>query len=76
VPATAVCNCFGWTRDGLRTTGVLADLEIRTHITASRCGCEVNNPKGACGPWARMRPPHLPVYCRRSLSGRGVPEPC
>jgi hypothetical protein len=45
VPA---CYCVGWTRNGLRTAGALAVLEIRTHMAAGRCGCEVNTPKGAC----------------------------
>src|SRR5215212_10203764 len=43
-----VCYCFGWTRDGLRAEGTRASAEIRAHIAAGRCGCEVNNPKGVC----------------------------
>lgn len=43
-----VCYCFGWTRDGLRAAGAAAGAEIRRHVAAGRCGCEVNNPKGAC----------------------------
>ena len=43
-----VCYCFGWTRDRLRAVGSPAAAEIRGHIAAGRCGCEVNNPKGAC----------------------------
>ena len=46
-----VCYCFGWTRDRLRADlagrGVAPD-EIRAHIRAGRCGCDVNNPKGSC----------------------------
>lgn len=44
-----VCYCFGWTRDrlsGPEANG--APTEIRGHVRAGRCGCEVNNPKGAC----------------------------
>jgi hypothetical protein len=43
-----ICYCFGWTRDSLGTAGVLAVLQIRAHIAAGRCGCEVNNPRCAC----------------------------
>jgi hypothetical protein len=43
-----VCYCFGWTRDRLRAAGSVAAQEIRGHIAAGRCGCEVNNPQGAC----------------------------
>ncbi len=43
-----VCYCFGWTRDRLRQVGPPARAEIRRHVRADRCGCEVNNPKGSC----------------------------
>lgn len=43
-----VCYCFGWTRERLQTVGRAALEEIRTHVVAGRCGCEVNNPKGTC----------------------------
>lgn len=43
-----VCYCFGWTRDRVHSEGAGAVAEIRAHIAAGRCGCEVNNPKGAC----------------------------
>ncbi|MEC0259833.1 (2Fe-2S)-binding protein [Paenibacillus sp. VTT E-133280] len=46
-----VCYCFGWTRERL----IQAVQEnqnpidhIREQIQAGRCGCEVNNPQGAC----------------------------
>ncbi len=45
VPA---CYCFGWTRDRLRAAGRRAVEEVRGHMAAGRCGCEVTNPKGSC----------------------------
>jgi hypothetical protein len=46
-----VCYCFDWTRECLLQTGSIdqqpAD-QIKAHIHAGRCGCEVNNPQGAC----------------------------
>jgi hypothetical protein len=46
-----VCYCFGWTRERL----IHAVQEnkhptdhIREQVQANRCGCEVNNPQGAC----------------------------
>ncbi|WP_374017565.1 (2Fe-2S)-binding protein [Paenibacillus thiaminolyticus] len=44
-----VCYCFDWTRDRLQAAGTdqPAD-EIKAHVQAGRCGCEVNNPQGAC----------------------------
>ncbi|MER3482922.1 MAG: (2Fe-2S)-binding protein [Meiothermus sp.] len=46
-----VCYCFGWTRERL----IQAVQEnqhpterIREQVQANRCGCEVNNPQGAC----------------------------
>ncbi|WP_438350819.1 putative iron-sulfur cluster-binding metallochaperone [Paenibacillus sp. FA6] len=46
-----VCYCFGWTRERL----IQANQEnqrptehIREQVQANRCGCEVNNPQGAC----------------------------
>src|SRR5690606_3948178 len=48
-----VCYCFGWTRrrirDELAQTGKsTASATIAAHVKAGRCGCEVNNPQGAC----------------------------
>jgi len=43
-----VCYCFGWTRRRLREAGPVAAEQIRGHVQAGRCGCEVNNPKGRC----------------------------
>lgn len=46
-----VCYCFDWTRERLlQTIGndrQPAD-QIKAHVQAGRCGCEVNNPQGAC----------------------------
>lgn len=46
-----VCYCFDWTRERLLQTAGTdqqpAD-EIKAHVQAGRCGCEVNNPQGAC----------------------------
>jgi hypothetical protein len=46
-----VCYCFDWTRERLlQTIGTdqkPAD-QIKAHVQAGRCGCEVNNPQGAC----------------------------
>lgn len=46
-----VCYCFGWTRE--RLTQAVLDNErpiehISEQVQANRCGCEVNNPQGAC----------------------------
>src|SRR5690606_34684642 len=48
-----VCCGFGWTRrrirDELAQTGKsTASATIAAHVKAGRCGCEVNNPQGAC----------------------------
>lgn len=46
-----VCYCFGWTRENLiQSTQQNSDPvdEIRRHVQAKRCGCEVNNPQGSC----------------------------
>jgi hypothetical protein len=48
-----ICYCFGHTRAGawaeIQETGTSTLLaSIRAHIQAGRCGCEVNNPSGAC----------------------------
>jgi hypothetical protein len=43
-----VCYCFGWTRRRLGSAGRAAVESIRGQVRARRCGCEVNNPKGAC----------------------------
>ncbi|OCT15105.1 (2Fe-2S)-binding protein [Paenibacillus pectinilyticus] len=46
-----VCYCFDWTRERLLeavgTENTPAD-QIKAHVQAGRCGCEVNNPQGAC----------------------------
>ncbi|RJG22480.1 putative iron-sulfur cluster-binding metallochaperone [Paenibacillus thiaminolyticus] len=45
-----VCYCFDWTKDRLQAAGTdqrPAD-EIKAHVQAGSCGCEVNNPQGAC----------------------------
>lgn len=46
-----VCYCFDWTRERLlqvvETDQKPAD-QIKAHVQAGRCGCEVNNPQGAC----------------------------
>lgn len=46
-----VCYCFDWTREQLLQT-VDTDQtpvdQIKGHVQAGRCGCEVNNPQGAC----------------------------
>jgi hypothetical protein len=46
-----VCYCFGWTRK--RITQAVQENQrpidnIREHVQANRCGCEVNNPQGGC----------------------------
>jgi hypothetical protein len=48
-----VCYCFGWSRDRIqqeiiKTGKSTAETNIRSHIQARRCGCEVNNPQGSC----------------------------
>jgi hypothetical protein len=45
-----VCYCFDWTRERLikaADTDQPVD-QIKAHVQAGRCGCEVNNPQGAC----------------------------
>jgi hypothetical protein len=46
-----ICYCFGWTRERL-IQAVKEDQHptdhIREQVQANRCGCEVNNPQGAC----------------------------
>jgi hypothetical protein len=47
------CYCFDWSRQRIREeieqTGTSnAVASITAHIKAKRCGCEVNNPQGAC----------------------------
>lgn len=46
-----VCYCFGWTRE--RLTKAVQENQypikhIREQVQAKRCGCEINNPQGAC----------------------------
>lgn len=46
-----VCYCFGWTREKLKQGVISSDqphLQIKEHVKAGRCGCEVNNPQGSC----------------------------
>ncbi|MFF2910917.1 (2Fe-2S)-binding protein [Paenibacillus sp. NPDC057934] len=46
-----VCYCFGWTRERLITAveeNQHPIVHIREQVQANRCGCEVNNPQGAC----------------------------
>ncbi|MFE4714670.1 (2Fe-2S)-binding protein [Paenibacillus sp. NPDC056722] len=46
-----VCYCFGWTRERLITAVQVNQnpiVHIREQVQANRCGCEVNNPQGAC----------------------------
>jgi hypothetical protein len=51
-PEVPVCYCFGWTREKLElqvTSGsVSAPGEIRSHIKANRCACDLRNPQGSC----------------------------
>lgn len=46
-----VCYCFSWTRERL-SQAIVTDQQptdqIKAHVQAGRCGCEVNNPQGAC----------------------------
>ncbi|MCY9659461.1 copper chaperone Copz family protein [Paenibacillus chondroitinus] len=46
-----VCYCFDWTRE--RLAQAISDNQrpvdhIKSHVQSNRCGCEVNNPQGAC----------------------------
>lgn len=46
-----ICYCFDWTRD--RLVQAVSDNHdpidhIKGHVQSNRCGCEVNNPQGAC----------------------------
>ena len=48
-----LCYCFGHTRASVReeierTGKSSAPASITAHIQAGRCGCDVNNPSGAC----------------------------
>ena len=47
-----VCYCFGWTRAMLNTqadnSAISAPTEIRNHIKANRCACDLRNPQGVC----------------------------
>lgn len=46
-----VCYCFGWTRERIMATVQEQQNpieHIHEQIQAKRCGCEVNNPQGAC----------------------------
>ncbi|WMT39853.1 (2Fe-2S)-binding protein [Paenibacillus sp. D2_2] len=46
-----VCYCFGWTRERLIQAieeNQRPSDHIREQMQANRCGCEINNPQGAC----------------------------
>ncbi|MEF3309464.1 (2Fe-2S)-binding protein [Paenibacillus sp. GYB004] len=46
-----VCYCFDWTRDRLiqAVSHNQQPIEhIKDQVQSNRCGCEVNNPQGAC----------------------------
>ncbi|WP_233493123.1 MULTISPECIES: hypothetical protein [unclassified Meiothermus] len=47
-----LCYCFGWTRakleEQIKSGFVHAVQDIRAHIQAKRCACELRNPQGAC----------------------------
>lgn len=46
-----VCYCFDWTRERLMQaagTDQQPTNQIKAHVQGGRCGCEVNNPQGAC----------------------------
>ncbi|MBY3621324.1 (2Fe-2S)-binding protein [Paenibacillus sp. VTT E-133280] len=46
-----VCYCFGWTRERLIKAvqeNQYPIKHIREQVQANRCGCEINNPQGAC----------------------------
>jgi hypothetical protein len=48
---TPVCYCFNWTRERLIQAVQVNQhpiYHIRAQIQANCCGCEVNNPQGAC----------------------------
>jgi hypothetical protein len=48
-PEVPVCYCFGWQRGQIHLDNQRQIMdEIRAHIEAKRCGCEVNNPQGRC----------------------------
>ncbi len=48
-PEVPVCYCFGWQRGQIHQANQRQIVdEIRAHIQAKRCGCEVNNPQGRC----------------------------
>ncbi|MFC3746124.1 (2Fe-2S)-binding protein [Paenibacillus sp. GCM10012306] len=48
-----VCYCFGWTRKQIiqaiqENQQPKPTDHIREQVQAKRCGCEINNPQGAC----------------------------
>ncbi|WP_448572800.1 putative iron-sulfur cluster-binding metallochaperone [Trichothermofontia sp.] len=45
-----VCYCFGWTRRRIQGLDEPCSVteQIKPHMKAGRCGCEVNNPQGSC----------------------------
>ncbi|GEM50170.1 putative iron-sulfur cluster-binding metallochaperone [Deinococcus cellulosilyticus] len=42
------CYCFGFSRGEVLAEGEKVVGEVKGHIQAGRCGCEVNNPQGSC----------------------------
>jgi hypothetical protein len=49
---TPLCYCFGWNKarldEQIQRNQVSAVQEIRGHIKAKRCACELRNPQGSC----------------------------
>lgn len=46
-----VCYCFNWTRERLIQAVCIDEQpsdQIKAHVQAGRCACELNNPQGAC----------------------------
>lgn len=49
--AVPICYCFGWTRERVIQAiqeGERPTEDIKEQVQANRCGCEINNPQGAC----------------------------
>lgn len=42
------CYCFGFSRGEVLEQRERVVAEVKSHIQAGRCGCEVNNPQGSC----------------------------
>ena len=49
-PDVPICSCFGFTRGELQNPEAARriETEIRAHIAAKRCACDVRNPQGRC----------------------------